>query len=159
MWRLMKTKAVGITVGAMLVFLFLVVFGQIVMRGLGHPFVWGEELSIIAFIWLVFGGTALAYQRKEHLEIDLVYEYARSRWGDHRMIMWDIAIGFLQLVFLCVFAVGLVMMAIQTWDISLGAVSVLRYGWIYLGVTAAIVLSIVVEALQIAVRLRRGHNR
>ena len=56
----------------LLAFITIGVFTQVVLRYVFHTtFLWGEELSLFAFIWCVFLGAAVGVQRHIHLGFDL----------------------------------------------------------------------------------------
>ncbi|PWW00616.1 TRAP-type C4-dicarboxylate transport system permease small subunit [Hoeflea marina] len=135
MWTSFRRHAVAATTGALFVSLFGVVLAQIVLRSAGHTLIWAEEYASVAFIWLVFSGAALACQRREHLDVDLVYTAVAG--SSRRIPAWDTGIALFQIFFLAVFAIGLVQMAAQTWGNSMGALRGFRYGWIYLGALVA----------------------
>lgn len=149
MWKFLKMNIVSIVTSGMLVFLFVLIFGQILLRVFGHPLHWVEEVSGIAFIWLIFAGAAVAYQRRDHLDVNLLYLWAAGRFSRGSMTAWNVLISFLQLVFLVVFAVGLVMMTIQNWSAFMAGLTGFRYGWLYLGVLVPIALCTVIVAIQL----------
>ena len=45
-------------------------------------FLWGEELSLFAFIWSVFLGAAVGVRRHIHLGFDFLPELLTGRWAD-----------------------------------------------------------------------------
>lgn len=149
MWKFLKPNVVSIVTCGMLVFLFVLIFGQILLRAFGHPLHWVEEVSGIAFIWLIFSGAAVAYQRRDHLDVNLLYLAATPRLSRRAIIAWNILIPFLQLVFLGVFAVGLVMMSVQTWSAFMAGLTGFRYAWLYIGVLVPIALCTVIVAIQL----------
>lgn len=155
MWNTLKSHVTSALAASLLVVLFAVIFTQIILRAIGYPLVWAEEFSAVGFIWLVFMGAAVAYQRIEHLDVDLLHVALSKRLGAGRMQFWDGIVLVLQLVFLSVFGIGLVMMTRQTWSASMGALEGFRYGWIYLGVFVAIVIC----AGIVAVRLMHAIHR
>ncbi|WP_212525776.1 TRAP transporter small permease subunit [Actibacterium sp. MT2.3-13A] len=136
----------------LLLSLFFVILAQIILRLIGMPLVWSEEFASVAFIWLVFLGAALACERRENLDVDLLFNaVAKGR----RMRRWEILIAALQIVFLGVLAVGSAQMADQTWKNSMGALKGFPYGGIYVGVLIGALLYLVFLIRQI-VRLSRG---
>ncbi len=149
MRKLLKMNAISVVTSGMLVFLFVLIFGQILLRTIGHPLHWVEEVSGIAFIWLIFSGAAVAYQRRDHLDVNLLYLWAAKRFDSRVMTFWNVLISFMQLVFLVVFAIGLVMMAVQTWSAFMAGLTGFRYGWLYLGVVVPVILCTVIVAIQI----------
>lgn len=118
--------------------LFLVLLVQIVLRSLGAPLVWVEEFSTIAFVVLVFTGATAAFQRREHLEVDLLYRFAAKRASPALMAGWSRLVLALQIVCLTVLCVGLVLMARQAWNLYAGTLGGFRYGWLYVAVFAAV---------------------
>jgi len=154
MWNTLKSHVTSALAASLLVILFAAILAQIILRAVGHPFIWAEEFSVVGFIWLVFTGAAVAYQRTEHLDVDLLHVAMSKRLGAGRMVFWDGAILLLQLVFLSVFGIGLVIMTRQTWSASMGALEGFKYGWIYLGVLVAIIIcaGIVAKRLLHAIR-------
>ncbi len=138
------------------VVLFAVLLAQIVLRTLGAPLVWVEEFSTLAFVMLVFTGSAAAFQRREHLEVDLLYRWAERRLGSGAVAVWMRMTVVLQIVFLIVLAVGLGLMARQAWNLHAGTLPGFRYGWLYVGVLVATAGSIV---LLIRPLLRGGRDR
>jgi TRAP-type C4-dicarboxylate transport system permease small subunit len=140
--------------GGLVGLLFFVLFGQILLRTFARPLIWVEEFSTFAFIWLVFAGATLAYLKGEHLEVDLFHGWAAKRLGRRAMAAWDLAILILQLIFLGVFAIGLVVMTRQSWSLYAGSLPGFRFGWIYLGVLGAALASITILVVHLWMRLR-----
>jgi TRAP-type C4-dicarboxylate transport system permease small subunit len=53
-----------------------------------QSFLWGEELSLFAFIWCVFLGTAVCSWRRTHFAFDAFSEMLHGRAaGVHRLII------------------------------------------------------------------------
>lgn len=142
-------RALGLVSGALLIALFILVGGSMLVRVLGYSWVGAEDLVAVAFIWLVFLGAALAYHRREHLDVDLLYVWASGRLPASRMRLWDRAIAMLQLLFLAVFFVGLVMEAERSWNSAMGSLGWFRFGWIYVGVAIADALAFLVLACRL----------
>jgi TRAP-type transport system small permease protein len=93
---------------AMLAFITLGVFIQVLMRYfLSQSFLWGEELSLFAFIWCVFLGTAVCSWRRTHFAFDTFSQRLRGRpAGVHKLI-----------IDLCVLTVTVVMV-VEGWHFS-----------------------------------------
>jgi len=74
---------------AMLAFITIGVFIQVLLRYfLAQSFLWGEELSLFAFIWCVFLGTAVCSWRRTHFAFDAFSEMLHGRAaGVHRLII------------------------------------------------------------------------
>lgn len=114
--------------------LFVILAGQVVLRTVGVTFVWVEEVSIDLFIWLVFLGAALAFQRGEHPIVEIGYHALRRRLPPAGLAALDVLLTGGMAVFLVVLAIGLAAMAYQTWGLSSGLVPGLRVGYLHLGV-------------------------
>ena len=55
----------------LLAFITIGVFIQVVLRYVfAMSFLWGEELSLFAFIWCIFLGTAICSERRTHFSFD-----------------------------------------------------------------------------------------
>jgi len=53
--------------------LFLALVVQVVRRfAFGAPAAWTEELAAIAFVWVIFWGTAFTVSLKDHVAVDFV---------------------------------------------------------------------------------------
>ncbi len=60
---------------AMFAVLCLVVFGEVVARyGLNHPFFASDEVTVYAFTWVAFLGSALALRDRRHIGISVFVE-------------------------------------------------------------------------------------
>eukprot|EP00873_Tetraselmis_striata_P017750 jgi/Tetstr1/438014/TSEL_026641.t1 len=54
-------------------FLIALMLGyEVLMRYLGDPTIWAEELSRMVLIWATFGGAALLLHRRQHIVITLL---------------------------------------------------------------------------------------
>jgi TRAP-type C4-dicarboxylate transport system permease small subunit len=93
---------------ALLAFITLGVFLQVVLRYVfAESFLWGEELSLFAFIWCVFLGTAACSWRRTHFAFDAFGEKLKGRAaGVHRLLIDG-----------CVLVVT-VLMVVQGWRFS-----------------------------------------
>ena len=59
--------------GFLLAFITIAVFIQVVLRyGFAKSVLWGEELSLFAFIWCVFLGAAVCQRRRTHFAFDFL---------------------------------------------------------------------------------------
>jgi TRAP-type C4-dicarboxylate transport system permease small subunit len=134
--------------------LFAVLLLQVVLRPFGHGFVWAEEFAAFAFIVLVFFSTAAAHRRNEHMKVDVFYDWVAPRLAAHHRLRWQSAVLAVELVFLVVLAIGLVQMSVQSWGSFAGSLSGFRYGWLFLAVFAAVVLSVVSVASQLLGAIR-----
>ncbi len=93
---------------ALLAFITIGVFIQVVLRYVfAKSFLWGEELSLFAFIWCVFLGTAVCSWRHTHFSFDLFSEVLRGRAAGVQRLAVD----------LCVLSVTVVMV-VTGWQFS-----------------------------------------
>jgi TRAP-type transport system small permease protein len=92
----------------LLAFITIGVFIQVVLRYVfAMSFLWGEELSLFAFIWCVYLGTAVCSWRHTHFSFDIFSEILGGRAAGVQRLLVD----------LCVVSVTLVMM-ITGWQFS-----------------------------------------
>lgn len=97
----------GPVLAALLAFITIGVFIQVVLRYVfAMSFLWGEELSLFAFIWCIFLGTAICSSRHTHFSFDMFYALRGRAAGVQRLI-----------VDLCVLAVTVVIV-ITGWQFS-----------------------------------------
>ena len=93
---------------ALLAFITIGVFIQVVLRYVfAKSFLWGEELSLFAFIWCVFLGTAVCSWRHTHFSFDLFSEVLRGRAAGVQRLVVD----------LCILSVTVVMV-VTGWQFS-----------------------------------------
>jgi TRAP-type C4-dicarboxylate transport system permease small subunit len=92
---------------ALLAFITIGVFIQVVLRyAFAMSFLWGEELSLFAFIWCIFLGTVICSARRIHFSFDMFSGISGRPQGVQRLI-----------VDLCVLAVTVVI-AVTGWQFS-----------------------------------------
>ena len=92
----------------LLAFITIGVFIQVVLRYVfAMSFLWGEELSLFAFIWCVFLGTAVCSWRHAHFSFDLFSEILNGRAAGAQRLVVD----------LCVLSVT-VAMVVTGWQFS-----------------------------------------
>jgi TRAP-type C4-dicarboxylate transport system permease small subunit len=97
----------GPVLAALLAFITIGVFIQVVLRYVfAMSFLWGEELSLFAFIWCIFLGTAICSARHTHFSFDMFSELRGRPQGVQRLI-----------VDLCVLAVTVVIV-VTGWQFS-----------------------------------------
>jgi TRAP-type transport system small permease protein len=69
------------------------VFVQVVLRyAFSTAFLWGEELSLFAFIWCVFLGAAIGVRRGIHLGFDFLGEMLTGRAAALQRVLVDLLI-------------------------------------------------------------------
>jgi TRAP-type transport system small permease protein len=77
----------------LLAFITIGVFIVVVARyGFSTSFLWGEELSIFAFIWCVFLGAIVGVRRHIHLGFDFLSERLTGRWRALQRLLIDLSI-------------------------------------------------------------------
>ncbi len=87
--------------GALLAFITIGVFVQVVLRYVfATSFLWGEELSLFAFIWCVYLGAAICVWRRSHFAFDLFADRLTGRAAGLQSLIVD----------LCVLLVAVVML-------------------------------------------------
>lgn len=92
----------------LLAFITIGVFIQVVLRYVfATSFLWGEELSLFAFIWCVYLGTAICSWRHIHFSFDIFAEILSGRAAGVQRLLVD----------LCVLSVTLVMV-VAGWQFS-----------------------------------------
>ncbi len=81
---------------ALLAFITLGIFVQVCLRYLfSVAFIWGEELSLFAFIWCVFLGAAINTRRRTHFSFDFLAGLLRGRAAAAQRLLVDlIVLGF-----------------------------------------------------------------
>lgn len=77
-WVFACERWVLATINAALV-LFIVI-GVGFRYGLNRPMVWGEELMIGLFVWLVFVGASAAMRTSSHIRLDVLGGLAAKAW-------------------------------------------------------------------------------
>jgi TRAP-type C4-dicarboxylate transport system permease small subunit len=69
------------------------VFLQIVLRyGFDTSFLWGEELSLFAFIWCVYLGAAICVRRRTHFAFDFLAERLTGRAAGVQRLAADLVV-------------------------------------------------------------------
>lgn len=136
--------------------LFAVLLAQVVLRPFGLGFVWAEEFAAFAFIALVFFSMAAAHRRHEHMTVEAFQQWAAPRLSPGMRRAWRAGLLVVELLFLALLSIGLAQMAVQTWGSFAGSLSGFRYGWLYLGVLAAAVSSVVALSAQLVAEIRRS---
>ena len=78
---------------ALLAFITIGVFIQVVLRYVfAKSFLWGEELSLFAFIWCVFLGTAVCSWRRTHFSFDMLEGYMSPRAEGVQRLVVDLCV-------------------------------------------------------------------
>lgn len=78
---------------ALLTVITLGIFVQVCLRYLfSVAFIWGEELSLFAFIWCVFLGAAVNTRRRTHFSFDFVAGLLRGRPAAAQRLVVDLIV-------------------------------------------------------------------
>lgn len=136
--------------------LYLVVLAQLFGRVFGISILFAEDASSILFIWFVMSGAVVAYQLRDHLEVNLLHEHLAPRLSPGANRAWTLFVHLAQLLFLGVFSWGLVVMARKTWAASYGSLTEFRFGYLYVGVLVCALAAIALVLRTLFVELRRG---
>lgn len=85
----------GVVSGGLIICLGLLATMEGVLRGFfSRPTSWSLDLSQYILIWMIFLGTAYAFQEKGHVSVDLVKEWVGERFGTTALRVMNI-IGYL----------------------------------------------------------------
>lgn len=69
-----------IIAGVALIVLVVVTFIGVIMRYfLGNPLIWGEEIQLLCFVWIVFFGAGAAFRTGSHVAIDVLVDLFPER--------------------------------------------------------------------------------
>ena len=94
---------------ALLAFITAGVFVQVVLRYVfSTSFLWGEELSLFAFIWCVFLGAAICSWRGTHFGFELFEHVLRGRAAGAQRLLVDLIV-----------LIVAVVMVVEGWRFSL----------------------------------------
>jgi TRAP-type transport system small permease protein len=86
-------RLLGPILAALLAFITIGVFIQVVLRYVfAKSFLWGEELSLFAFIWCVFLGTAVCSWRHTHFSFDMLEGYMSVRAEGVQKLIVDLCV-------------------------------------------------------------------
>lgn len=120
-------KVTRVLVGILFAAMVLVVFFNVVSRYyLDASLAWSEEVARFMLVWLVFLGAVLAYQKDEHLGLDILVKQLPRRVGAAVGVATDL---------LVIFAIGLLIyggysMAVDSWEWEAATVPI-PLGYIY----------------------------
>lgn len=78
---------------ALLALITVGVFVQVVLRYFfDESFLWGEELSLFAFIWCVYLGAAISVRHRSHFAFDLAADLLKGRAAGVQRLTVDLAV-------------------------------------------------------------------
>jgi TRAP-type C4-dicarboxylate transport system permease small subunit len=64
---------------ALLLLLVLLLFISIVLRLFAFPIFWSEEVVTLLFVWVVYLGAMMVFQKNRHVAVEFVYEAVSDR--------------------------------------------------------------------------------
>jgi TRAP-type C4-dicarboxylate transport system permease small subunit len=143
------TRLAATGANALIVALFLALFGQVALRPAGVLFPWVEEFATYSFIVMVFFAVARAHGSDEHLNVGFFQQFVtrRSARAGRLLRLFN---RLAELAFLLVFLTGLVLMTRQSWEMFAGSLSGFRVGWVYLASGVAVLVSVMIIVLSLA---------
>jgi TRAP-type C4-dicarboxylate transport system permease small subunit len=86
-------RILRVVLAGLLGFITVGVFVQVCLRYLfSLSFLWGEELSLFAFIWCIFLGAAVAARHQLHFSLDILSHYLSGRAAAWQRLIIDLLI-------------------------------------------------------------------
>ena len=143
---------------ALLAFITIGIFVQVCLRYLfSVAFIWGEELSLFAFIWCVFLGAAVNTRRRSHFAFDFLAGLLRGRAAAAQRLLVDLVVlGFS--VFMLVKGYEFAVVGIKRLSPGLGITMFVPT--LIIPVSAVyMTLAALVDAFQDSLRLVRGGGK
>lgn len=114
--------------GLVLLVMVFIVFSNVLSRYfLNISISWSEEISRFMLVWLVFLGAALAYEKDEHLSLDILMRYLPKKAALFVKVIAD---------FLVLFSIGLITkggysLTVNSWD-WLSPATMTPYAYVYI---------------------------
>lgn len=128
----------------------VVIFVQVIARYvLEVALPWTEEFARFAFLWLIFLANAMAERQKEHFRVSYFVEQAPPKL---RYAFWVTGETLIFVFFLWLLMDSLTF--VQMGKRMISPVMQLRLDWIYWGLPAAVILSLLNRSRNIAAVLR-----
>lgn len=94
-------QGVRVLLAGLLTFITIGVFIQVCMRYFfSLSFLWGEEMSLFAFIWCVFLGAAVAVRRRVHFSFDFLASLLPGRIAAAQQLVVNLIVLGLAIVML-----------------------------------------------------------
>lgn len=87
--------AEGIVASILLAASTIIIFLQIVLRVMGLPLAWSEEIARYMFIWMVYLGCATAIKQRRHISMELIDIFLKERG----MLIINLFSNFMFLIF------------------------------------------------------------
>lgn len=96
--RLVKKTLTAFCAVFLLLMVVFAVYNVVMRYVFENPPVWGDLLTVLSNIWLVFLALALTVRDKDHIALDLIYSWLPLKWGFMISQFWTLVIFFLGLV-------------------------------------------------------------
>lgn len=96
--RLVKKTLTGFCAILLLLMVVFAVYNVIMRYVFENPPVWGDLLTVLSNIWLVFIALALTVRDKDHIALDLVYSWLPVKFAFVIQQFWTLVIFCLGLV-------------------------------------------------------------
>jgi TRAP-type transport system small permease protein len=95
--RRLLEACVILSVSAMVIVLAVNVFLRYVVH---RPFAWGEEISVLMVVWLVFTGAGLVHEKDEHVAISYLFDLFPARWRKATLLFGNLCVSAVLLIHL-----------------------------------------------------------
>ncbi|MGU9961886.1 MAG: TRAP transporter small permease [Candidatus Puniceispirillales bacterium WSBS_2018_MAG_OTU23] len=82
----------------LLMMVFFTVYSVVMRYVFENPPVWGDLLTVLSNIWLVFLALALTVRDKDHIALDLIYSYLPLKFAFAIQQFWSLVIFALSIV-------------------------------------------------------------
>ena len=96
--RLVKKVLTGFCGIFLLLMVVFAVYNVIMRYVFENPPVWGDLLTVLSNIWLVFIALALTVRDKDHIALDLIYSWMPIKFAFFIQQFWTVIIFFLGIV-------------------------------------------------------------
>jgi TRAP-type C4-dicarboxylate transport system permease small subunit len=131
------------------------VFVQVVLRYFfAESFLWGEELSLFAFIWCIYLGAAISVRHRSHFAFDLAAGMLKGRAAGAQRLMVDLAVLAIALLML-VEGWNFSQLSVQRLSPALG-ISLLIPTVVIPASGAFMILAVLVDLARDVEKIRRG---
>lgn len=127
----------------------ILVFVSALMRYIGSPLNWAQDVALVAFAWMIFTGSDIAIRGAGLIGIDIVVKHFPASVQK----ILDIIFKLIIIAFLCVLVPYGYAMTVQSWARQITTLNI-SYGWVYLSVPVGAFLMIISTAIKLAERIR-----
>lgn len=100
--------------------LTVVVFLQVLFRHFfSYSFIWGEEVSILCFTWIVFLGTCIGIREGTHFTVDVYPDSLPEKWNKRLGILANLLVILASIV-LIIFGISFAKLGLTRYSYSTG---------------------------------------